>query len=123
LDEKLSPGQKRRAKEKLSKVGWAKTAQPSSRSLYARPLLGRFTKANQAAKAKPSEHRGPAGVYFGANSVASALLLLSGRDPAENHTYSKPKLSSLNSKADISTLRRIGHFYFALTTRVFSNAR
>jgi hypothetical protein len=76
-------------------------------------------------KAKPSEgtpqgpvDRGLAAVYFGANSVASALNLLQERDLPKNHPHFKPNLSTPPSKQDISTLQRIGHFYFALTTEV-----
>ncbi len=57
--------------------------------------------------------RGLAAVYFGANSVASALNLLRKRDLPKNHPHFKPYLSTPTSKQDTSTLRRIGHFYFA----------
>ncbi|HEX4807399.1 MAG TPA: hypothetical protein VH325_00625, partial [Bryobacteraceae bacterium] len=46
---------------------------------------------------------------------ASALYLLTGRDPDENQSHSNPELSAAASKPDFSTLQRIGHFYFALT--------
>ena len=114
----------------LHAVGWAKPAQPSSRSLYARPPLRSPTRIKPVTKAKPSAstargilNRGPAAVYSGANSIASALHLLNGRDPAGNHSHFKPKLSAAASKPDISTLQRIGHFYFALTPkkRVFQD--
>jgi hypothetical protein len=128
LDEELSSRQKRPAPQNLSKVGWAKPAQPSSRLLYARPPLRSSTRIKLILKAKPSAdtfilNRGPAAVYSGANSIASALHLLNGRDPAENQSHFKPKLSSSSSKPDISTLLGIGHFYFALTGVVLSHAR
>jgi hypothetical protein len=73
-------------------------------------------------KAKPPEgtpqgpvNRGFAAVYFGANSVASALNLPQNRDVPENHSHSKPHLSKLTAKPDISTWRSLGHFYLALT--------
>jgi hypothetical protein len=122
LDEELPFGQERRAPENLPKVGWAKSAQPSSRSQYATPPLQSFTRIKPASKAKPSAgaspcilNRGLAAVYSGANSIASALHLLNGRDPAENQSHSNPELSVAASKPDISTWQRIGHFYFALT--------
>ena len=104
----------------LKAVGWANNAQPSSRLLYARPPLRSSTTVKLPLEARPSAdlyllNRGIAAVYSGANSIASALHLLNGRDPAENQSQSKSELSTLASKPDISTLRRIGHFYFALT--------
>jgi hypothetical protein len=60
-------------------------------------------------------NRGLAAVYSGANSIASALPLLNGRDPAKNQSHSNLELSTAASKPDISPLQRIGHFYFALT--------
>jgi hypothetical protein len=59
--------------------------------------------------------RGLTAVYSGANSIASALHLPDGRDPAENQSHSKPELSTAVSKPDISTWHKIGHFYLALT--------
>ena len=54
LDEELSRRQKRPAPQNLSKVGWAKPAQPSSRLLYARPPLRSSTRIKLILKAKPS---------------------------------------------------------------------
>ena len=78
-------------------------------------------------KAKPSEgtpqgpvDRGLAAAYFGANSVASALNLPQKRDIPKNHLHSNPALPRMTAKQDISTLRRLGHFYFALTGVVLS---
>src|SRR5580698_9709042 len=103
-------------------VGRAEAARRSSRFLYSKPPLQSFTKVICARKAKPSEgtpqgpvDRGLAAVYFGANSVASALNLPQERGLPKNHPHFKPYLSILHSKQDISTLRTIGHFYFALT--------
>jgi hypothetical protein len=74
-------------------------------------------------KAKPPEgapqgpvNRGFAAVYFGANSVASALNLPQNRDVPENHSNSKPHRSKPTAKPDISTWRSLGHFYLALTS-------
>jgi hypothetical protein len=44
------------------------------------------------------------------------LLFLDGRDPAKKHLHFNPELPSPASKPDISTLQRLGHFYFALTS-------
>ena len=111
----------RGSRGKIHSAGRAITARPSSRLLYSKPPLGSLTQVCSPAKAKPPDgatigpDRGSATAYFGANSVASALNLLRDRDIAENHTHSKPHLPASASKPDISTLRRIGHFYFALT--------
>jgi hypothetical protein len=86
-----------------------------------------FSKVNLLSKAKPPEgtpqgpvNRGLAAVYFGANSVASALNLPQERDALENHHNFNPSLSPPPSEPDISTLRGIGHFYFALTLMFFN---
>ncbi|HYL93840.1 MAG TPA: hypothetical protein VEW69_11870, partial [Alphaproteobacteria bacterium] len=75
-----------------------------------------------APKAKPSEgtsqspvDRGFAAVYSRASSVASALNLPQERDSPENRIHPNTRLLSARPKQDISTLQRIGHFYFALT--------
>jgi hypothetical protein len=125
LDEELSSGQERSEGEDLNAVGWAKPAQLSSRLFYARPLLRSSTRIKLPSKAKPSAerfilNRGLAAVYSGANSIASALHLLAGRDPVENQSHFKPELLSTTSKQDISTLLGIGHFYFALTCNLLS---
>src|SRR5258708_33944770 len=90
--------------------------------------LGSLTKVSLSTKAKPPEgtpqgpvNRGFAAVYFGANSVASALNLPRHRDVPKNHPHSKPHPSNPTSKPDISTWQRLGHFYLALTTRLVNN--
>jgi len=115
LDEELSARQERLARENLQAVSWANPAQLSSRSLFARPPLQSSTRINPLFKAKPPECRGLTAVYSGANSIASALPPLNGRDPVKNQSQSNPELPAAPSKPDISTLQRIGHFYFALT--------
>jgi len=78
----------------------------SSRFFYPRPPLGDFTKVDAIQKqSPPTSVGGPAAVYFGASPVASAL----------DRFHTNMPSSSVWSKPDISTLRRIGHFYFALT--------
>src|SRR5208282_2955490 len=93
-----------------------------SRFLYSKPPLGSLTKVSLPRKAKPPEgtpqgpvNRGFAAVYFGANSVASALNLPQERDLPKNHHHSKPPLSNPTPQPDISTWQRLGHFYLALT--------
>src|ERR1700722_17859844 len=110
------------SRRKTNSVGRAKTARPVSRLLYSKPLLGSLTKVSWPQKAKPPEgtpqgpvNRGLAAVYFGANSVASALNLPQERDLPKNQSHSKPPLSNSIPKPDISTWQRIGHFYLALT--------
>ena len=53
--------------------------------------------------------------FFGASPVASALDLRLGRDPDTDRIYLITPSSLPPSKQDLSTLQRIGHFYFALT--------
>ena len=85
----------------------------SAREFHQSKLVSSNNKA--PADAGSSTGRGLVTVYFGANSVASALNPLRDRDAPENYPYSKPHLSGLASKPDISTWQRIGHFYLALT--------
>src|ERR1700722_4703541 len=110
------------SRRKTNSVGRAKTARPVSRLLYSKPLLGSLTKVSWPQKANPPEgtpqgpvNRGLAAVYFGANSVASALNLPQERDLPKNQSHSKPPLSNSTPKPDISTWQRIGHFHLALT--------
>src|ERR1035438_7934346 len=110
---------------KTHSVGRARAARPASRFLYSKPPFGSLTKVIWPTKAKPPEgtpqgpvNRGFAAVYFGANSVASALNLPRERDLPKNHPHSTPHLSNPTPKQDISTLQRIGHFYFALTASI-----
>ena len=112
-------------RHKTNSVGRATTARPASRLLYSKPPLGSLTKVSMPSKAKPSEgtpqgpvDRGFAAVYFGANSIASALNLPRDRDVPKNHSHSKPHLSNRPSKPDISTWQRLGHFYLALTEAI-----
>jgi hypothetical protein len=88
----------------------------SSRFLYPRPPLGDFTKIDALPKQNPPTSVGGfAAVYFGASPVASALYPRLGRDPSADRFHTNMPSSSAWSKQDISTLQRIGHFYFALT--------
>jgi hypothetical protein len=88
----------------------------SSRFLYPRPPLGDFTKIDAIQKQNPpTSVGGLAAVYFGASPVASALDPRLGRDPSADRFHTNMPSSSAWSKQDISTLQRIGHFYFALT--------
>src|SRR5260370_16360068 len=72
-------------------------------------------------KSKPSDDdfaiRGlSADAFFGASPVvASALDLHVGRDPFADHIQTNRLFFSARPKPDISTLQRIGHFYFPLT--------
>jgi hypothetical protein len=92
----------------------------SSRFSYPRPPLGDFTKVDAIQKqSPPSTVGGPAAVYFGASPVASALDPRFGRDPSADRFHTNMPSSSVWSKPDISTLQRIGHFYFALTAHIF----
>jgi hypothetical protein len=91
----------------------------SSRFLYPRPPLGDFTKIDALPKQNPPTSVGGfAAVYFGASPVASALYPRLGRDPSADRFHTNMPSSSAWSKQDISTLQRIGHFYFALTVNL-----
>jgi hypothetical protein len=115
------------AKGKPGKIGPA-----ASRLLYSRPPLRDSTQVMRIfkAKAKPSEgtpqgpvDRGFAADYFGASPVASALNLPQERDSLENRNQTNTHTSPARSKPDISTLRGIGHFYFALTAPFLPEAK
>src|SRR5208282_1707696 len=119
-DPNVAPG----PRLKTNSVDREKAARPTSRFLYSKPPLGSLTKVSLPRKAKPPEgtpqgpvNRGFAAVYFGANSVASALNLPQERDLPKNHHHSKPPLSNPTPQPDISTWQRLGHFYLALTPR------
>ncbi len=91
----------------------------SSRCIYPRPPLRDFTKIDGLQKQNPPASAGGfAAVYFGASPVASALDPRLGRDPSADPFHTSRPSSSAGSKPDISTLQRIGHFYFALTGEI-----
>jgi hypothetical protein len=103
-----------------------KISPAASRLLHSRPPLRDSTKVmrDSKSKAKPSEgtpqgpvDRGFAADYFGASPVASASNLPQGRDSPENRNQTITHPPPARSKPDISTLQRIGHFYFALTAK------
>ena len=58
--------------------------------------------------------------FFGASPVASALDLRLGRDPDTDRIYVITPSCLPPSKQDLSTLQRIGHFYFALTEAIWA---
>jgi hypothetical protein len=58
--------------------------------------------------------------FFGASSVASALDLRGGRDPAADREQSITAFLADRPKEELSTLQRRGTFYFALTGRFCS---
>ena len=96
----------------------------ASRLVYSKPPLRSFTRVMGPPRQDPlgrSGHtpgtfaRGSAADYSGASSVASALHLRGGRDSPADRFHPNTPYSSARLIPDISTLRRIGHFYFALT--------
>src|ERR1700722_1144229 len=99
---------------KTNSAGRAKAVRPTSRFLYSKPPLGNLTKVKLAIKGKTPGgvprrapfNRGFAAVYFGANSVASALNLPQERDLRKNH--SNPHPSNPTPKPDISIWQRLG---------------
>ena len=109
-----------KAKGKPGKDGPA-----TSRLIYSRPPLRDSTQvmSNSKSKAKPSEgtpqgpvDRGFAADYFGASPVASALNLPQEHDFPKNRNQTITHSPPAQSKPDISTWQRIGHFYLALTS-------
>ena len=90
----------------------------SSHFLYPRPPLGDFTKVDAIQKQNPpTEAGGFAAAYFGASPVASALDPRLERDPSADRFHTNMPSPSAWSKPDISTLQRIGHFYFASSAK------
>src|ERR1039458_1162367 len=71
----------------------------------------RLIALKKAKKGLITQRQAAAAVYFGANSVASALNLPQERDLPKNHSHSNPNLSTSPPKQDISTLRRHGKYY------------
>ncbi len=96
--------------------------------LHQRNMQGQSQSQPQPLKSKPSDDdfaiRGlSADAFFGASPVvASALDLHVGRDPFADHIQTNRHFFPARPKPDISTLQRIGHFYFALTDKVLYNA-
>ena len=89
---------------------------------YPKPPLGSFTTAVGFQNQNPQNGQltarfawGLGAVCCGASPVASALDLPQKRDLPENRFQTTMPSSGQPSKQDISTLHRIGHFYFALT--------
>jgi hypothetical protein len=99
-----------------------KSGPATSRLLYPKPPLGSFTTAVLPKNQNPQngQHRarfdwGLGAVCCGASPVASALDLPQKRDLPENRFQPNMPPLPARQKPDISTLQRIGHFYFALT--------
>ena len=103
----------------------AKAARRSSRLICPRPPLRDFTKRiwlkQNLKKPNPlmdelTRGFGVSADSFGASPVASALDLRFGRDPDADPSQSNMSLLPPPSKPELSTLHRIGTFYFALTS-------
>jgi hypothetical protein len=90
------------SKKKPNKEGRAKAARPTSRLLCPRPPLGSSTKEmdgragvevdGRPTRARPPSPDGDGGRradFFGANSVASALGIRHGRDPAADKRWAR----------------------------------
>jgi hypothetical protein len=99
-----------------------KSGPATSPLLYPKPLLGSFTTAITPENQNPQNGQyrarldwGFGAVCCGASPVASALDLPQKRDLPENRSQTNMLPLSAPRKPDISTLQRIGHFYFALT--------
>ena len=107
----------------------AKPARRSSRFLCPRPPLRGSTKKMslpENPKDQTPKNQNPlrddllrgfwvSADFFGASPVASALDLRTGRDPDADPRHSNMAFFSLPSKQELSTLHKIGTFYFALT--------
>jgi hypothetical protein len=106
---------------KTNKERRAEPARRSSRFKSPRPQLGSFTKecggwncTNQN-PLKTLWSSGGRCRFSGASPVTSALGTRCGRDPAADTINPNTAPRGRSSKADISTLQKSGHFYFALT--------
>jgi hypothetical protein len=107
-------------------VSRAKPARLSSRLLYpntAAPKLhqSRFLHKNQTPQNGQHWARFDwrvGAICFGASPVAAVFGSAPGSATSPEHRlYTKPSSQTSPSKPDISTLRKIGHFYFALTAK------
>lgn len=112
LDAELPRRQERRPPQNLNAVGWAKIAQPSSRSLYAKPPLQSFTKSKTAFQSKTL-----GGYLAGYPEPRACRRLL--RSQLQSHRpciFSNGATPPRINYTLTRTLRwrfKIGHFYFA----------
>jgi hypothetical protein len=109
--------------EQKAKGKPGKSGPATSRFIYPKPPLRDFTTAVGPENQNPQNghHKarfdwGLGAVCCGASPVASALDLPQERDLPENRIQTTMHPLPAQLKPDISTLQRIGHFYFALTT-------
>jgi hypothetical protein len=124
LDEELSSGQERPQPQNLPAVGSAKSAQPSSRLLYPKTTAQKLHQNSFILKNQNPQNGQPwarfdwgfGTVCFGASPVAAVFGSAPGSATSPKHrTHTNTNFPSTLSKPDISTLHRLGHFYFALT--------
>jgi len=94
-----------------------KSGPPGFALTSSRPLLRNSTKQSSNTKAPLNPFWNQRGMcrFFGASSVASALSTRSGATP-RGCIYPNSQPLTTPPKPDISTLLRLGHFYFALTS-------
>jgi len=104
--------------------GRAKTARSTSRLIYpktAAPKLHQSSRIPKNQNPQNGQHWarfdwGIGAICFGASPVAAVFGSAPGSATSPKHRFHfKPAPQNPPSKQDISTLRAIGHFYFALT--------
>jgi hypothetical protein len=110
----------------------AKPARRSSRCIYPKTAARELHQSRSVLKNQNPQNGqhwarfdwGSGAVCFGASSVATVFGSAPGSaTPPEHRIYCKPAPPAPPSKQDISTLPGIGHFYFALTMRIFEALR
>jgi hypothetical protein len=102
----------------------AKPARRSSRFMYPKTAARRLHQSRSAMKNQNPQNGhlmarfdwGFGAICFGASPVAAVFGSAPGSATSPKHRiHSNPNPPTVPSKQDISTLLRIGHFYFALT--------
>src|ERR1700676_4082072 len=124
LDEEFSYRQERYWEQNLGSVGWAKSAQPSSRFLYSKTAAPKLHQTRLAPKNQNPQNGqhwarfdwGFGAFCFGASSVAAVFGSAPGSATSpKHHSQTKPSPTNPPAKPDISTWQDLGHFYLALT--------
>ena len=116
----FSPGDTR----KTNSVGPARTARPSSRLLYPKTAARKLHQSSLTLKNQNPQNGqhgarfdwGFGAVCFGVSPVTAVFGSAPGNATSPKHRFHiKPTPQTSSPKPDISTLRDLGHFYFALT--------
>ena len=112
------------ASGKKQSVGRAKPARPASRLIYPKTAARELHQSRISTKNQNPQNGqhwarfdwGFGAFCFGASPVAAVFGSAPGSATSpKHHSQTKPSSQNPPAKPDISTLRRIEHFYFALT--------